>query len=117
LPRGSKIRIVLERLRGETSIAELDDPLADIVRDAVPDPRRPRLSILQSLESTGLATIEPGVKRRLRNADLRQRAPDRQRRGLDGSNDFMLRILKARREIKRRTIEERRRLHFLNPTR
>src|SRR3981081_1060878 len=35
-------------------------------------------------------TVEPSVKRRLWNADLRKRAADRQRRCLDSSNDLEL---------------------------
>jgi hypothetical protein len=43
---------------------QIDDPLADIVRDAVPDPIRPGRAIVQGLRPAGLIAIVPAVEGR-----------------------------------------------------
>ena len=56
-----------------------DNLVADLVRDAV-----------ERLEATRRIAVEPGIERRLWDADLDKRASDRQVRGLDGADDLEL---------------------------
>ena len=67
-----------------------DNLVADLVRDAVPDASRSRLAVFERLEATRRIAVEPGIERRLWDADLDKRASDRQVRGLDGADDLEL---------------------------
>ena len=68
----------------------LDNLVADLVRDAVPDASRSRLAVFERLEATRRIAVEPGVERRLWDADLVEGTSDRQVRGLDGADDLEL---------------------------
>jgi len=68
----------------------LDDLVAHLVGDAVPDALRPWLAIFERVEAAGCIAIEPCVEGRLGDTDLVERAPDRQVRGLDGADDLEL---------------------------
>src|SRR5690606_36393068 len=68
----------------------LDDPIADLVGDAVPDALRAWPAVLERVEAARRIAIEPSVEGRLGNADLVEGAPDRQMRGLDRSDDLEL---------------------------
>ena len=67
--------------RGESSGSSRASSMilvADLVGDAVPDALRPRLAVFERVEAAGRVAVEPGVEGRLGNADLVERAPDRQ---------------------------------------
>jgi hypothetical protein len=55
----------------------LDELVADLLGDAVPDALWPRLAVYQGVETAGCVAIKPGVERRPGNADLVERAPNR----------------------------------------
>ncbi len=56
---------------------EIDDLLADIVGNTVPDPAGTAAAIFKARQAECQITIIPPVKRRLRNAELVQRSSDR----------------------------------------
>src|SRR5689334_16917153 len=49
---------------------QVDDAFANIIRNAVPDAIRLRMSVVQSFRPTGLVQIVPTVEGGARNADL-----------------------------------------------
>src|ERR1700756_4215858 len=69
---------------------EVDDAFANIIRNAVPDAIRLRMSVVQSFRPTGLVQIVPTVEGGARNAGLFQRPPHRQRGLLDEPDDLKL---------------------------
>src|SRR6476620_3397423 len=76
--------------RGESvgSSSEPDDPRAHHVRNAVPDATRPGRAIAQGFGAAALIEIAPAVKCGPRDAELFQRALDRQGRLLDQPDDL-----------------------------
>ena len=69
---------------------QIDDALADIIRNAVPDAIRLGMSVVQSFRPTGLVQIVPAVEGGARNADLFQRTAHRQGGLLDEPDDLKL---------------------------
>src|SRR5258708_22356749 len=69
---------------------QVDDAFANIIRNAVPDAIRLRMSVVQSFRPTGLVQIVPTVEGGARNADLFQPPPHRPRGLLDEPDDLKL---------------------------
>src|SRR5690606_5608438 len=64
-----------------------DDPVADLVGDAVPDALRLWFAVFERVEAAGRIAAKPSVGGGLGDADLVEGAPNRQEWGLDRSHD------------------------------
>src|SRR5207248_2829160 len=68
----------------------LEDALAHVIGDAVPDAVRPRRAIAQRLRPAATVSVVPAVKGCPRNAELGQGTAHRQRRLFDQPDDLQL---------------------------
>src|SRR5688500_8544526 len=77
--------------RGDSSGSfrrQLDNLIAHLIGNAVPNPARPGLAIFQGVDAAGEKTVIPAIEGRARNAEFFQRPPRRQVRLLNQADDL-----------------------------